>query len=221
MRIAQKLYEGVDVGEGEGTIGLITYMRTDSVHCRNDALAELRHAIEREFGADKLPPGPQFYKTKSKNAQEAHEAIRPTSRCARRRRSPYLTPDQLKLYELIWKRTLACQMKPALLNTVSVDLEAGKGTCSAPSGTTVVDPGFLAVYEEGRDQKNEDDEDRPQAAADEAGRAVLSTIRAEQHFTEPPPRFSEASLVKALEEYGIGRPSTYASIIQVLLAAST
>ncbi len=219
MRIAQGLYEGVDVGEG-GQIGLITYMRTDSVHLSNDALAELRHAIEREFGADKLPPGPQFYKTKSKNAQEAHEAIRPTSAL----RTPasiakYLTPDQLKLYELIWKRTLACQMKPALLNTVSVDLEAGKGDVLRASGTTVVDPGFLAVYEEGRDQKNEDDEAGAKLPPMEIGQLVdLNELRAEQHFTEPPPRFSEASLVKALEEYGIGRPSTYASIIQVLLA---
>ena len=219
MRIAQGLYEGVDVGEG-GQIGLITYMRTDSVHLSNDALAELRHAIEREFGADKLPPGPQFYKTKSKNAQEAHEAIRPTSAL----RTPssiakYLTPDQLKLYELIWKRTLACQMKPALLNTVSVDLEAGKGDILRASGTTVVDPGFLAVYEEGRDQKNEDDEAGAKLPPMEVGQLVdLNELRAEQHFTEPPPRFSEASLVKALEEYGIGRPSTYASIIQVLLA---
>ena len=219
MRVAQGLYEGVDVGEG-GQIGLITYMRTDSVHLSNDALAELRHAIEREFGADKLPPGPQFYKTKSKNAQEAHEAIRPTSAL----RTPasiakYLTPDQLKLYELIWKRTLACQMKPALLNTVSVDLEAGKGDVLRASGTTVVDPGFLAVYEEGRDAKNEDDEAGAKLPPMEVGQLVdLNELRAEQHFTEPPPRFSEASLVKALEEYGIGRPSTYASIIQVLLA---
>lgn len=219
MRIAQGLYEGVDVGEG-GQIGLITYMRTDSVSLSNDALGELRQVIVREYGEDKLPAAPQYYKSKSKNAQEAHEAIRPTSAL----RTPasiakYLTPDQLKLYELIWKRTVACQMKPALLNTVSVDLEAGKGDLLRASGTTVVDPGFLAVYEEGRDQKNEDDEAGSKLPALEIGQLVnLNELRAEQHFTEPPPRYSEASLVKALEEYGIGRPSTYASIIQVLLA---
>jgi DNA topoisomerase I len=195
-------------------------MRTDSVSLSNDALAELRQVIVREFGEDKLPPAPQFYKTKSKNAQEAHEAIRPSSAL----RTPasiarYLTPDQLKLYDLIWKRTVACQMKPALLNTVSVDLEAGKGDLLRASGTTVVEPGFLAVYEEGRDQKSEDDEPGSKLPPLNIGQLVeLNDLRAEQHFTEPPPRYSEASLVKALEEHGIGRPSTYASIIQVLLA---
>ncbi|MGE4069988.1 MAG: DNA topoisomerase I [Lysobacterales bacterium] len=219
MRIAQGLYEGVDVGEG-GQIGLITYMRTDSVSLSNDALAELRQVIVREFGEDKLPPAPQFYKSKSKNAQEAHEAIRPSSAL----RTPasiakYLTPDQLKLYELIWKRTVACQMRPALLNTVSVDLEAGKGDLLRASGTTVVEPGFLAVYEEGRDQKSDEDEPGSKLPPLEIGQLVdLTELRAAQHFTEPPPRFTEASLVKTLEEYGIGRPSTYASIIQVLLA---
>ncbi len=219
MRIAQGLYEGVDVGEG-GQVGIITYMRTDSVHLAADAIAEIRQAITREFGADKLPESPNFYKTKSKNAQEAHEAIRPTSAL----RTPssiakYLTPDQLKLYELIWKRTMACQMRAALLNTVSVDLEAGKGDSLRASGTTVVEPGFLAVYEEGRDQKSEDDEAGSKLPPLTVGQLVtLVELTAEQHFTEPPPRFSEASLVKALEEFGIGRPSTYASIIQVLLA---
>jgi len=219
MRIAQGLYEGVDVGEG-GQIGLITYMRTDSVSLSNDALAELRQVIVREFGADKLPAAPQVYKTKSKNAQEAHEAIRPSSAL----RTPasiarYLNPDQLKLYDLIWKRTVACQMKPALLNTVSVDLQAAKGDLLRASGTTIVEHGFLAVYEEGRDQKNEDDEAGSKLPPLTIGQLVdLNDLRAEQHFTEPPPRYSEASLVKALEEHGIGRPSTYASIIQVLLA---
>lgn len=219
MRIAQGLYEGVDVGEG-GQIGLITYMRTDSVSLSNDALAELRQVIVREFGQDKLPDAPQFYKSKSKNAQEAHEAIRPSSAL----RTPasiakYLTPDQLKLYDLIWKRTVACQMKPALLNTVSVDLEASKGDILRASGTTIVEPGFLAVYEEGRDQKSDDDEPGSKLPPLTVGQLVdLNDLTAEQHFTEPPPRFSEASLVKALEEHGIGRPSTYAAIIQVLLA---
>ncbi len=219
MRIAQGLYEGVDVGEG-GQIGLITYMRTDSVSLSADAVEELRQVIVREFGADKLPAAPQVYKSKSKNAQEAHEAIRPTSAL----RTPasiakYLTPDQAKLYELIWKRTVASQMRPALLNTVSVDLEAAPGDILRASGTTVVEPGFLAVYEEGRDAKNEDDEQGSKLPAMTLGQIIdLHELRAEQHFTEPPPRFSEASLVKALEEFGIGRPSTYASIIQVLLA---
>ena len=219
MRIAQGLYEGVDVGEG-GQIGLITYMRTDSVSLSVDAVDELRQLITREYGADKLPAAPQVYKSKSKNAQEAHEAIRPTSAF----RTPasiaqYLTPDQLKLYDLIWKRTVACQMKPALLNTVSVDFQAAPGDILRASGTTVVELGFLAVYEEGRDAKNEDDEQGPKLPAMTVGQLVdLIELRSEQHFTEPPPRFSEASLVKTLEEYGIGRPSTYASIIQVLLA---
>jgi len=221
MRIAQGLYEGVDVGEGEGgQIGLITYMRTDSVSLSVDAIEELRQVIAREFGADKLPAAPQVYKSKSKNAQEAHEAIRPTSAL----RTPasiakYLTPDQAKLYELIWKRTVACQMRPALLNTVSVDLEAAPGDILRVSGTTVVEPGFLAVYEEGRDAKNEDDEQASKLPPMILGQLIdLHELRSEQHFTEPPPRFSEASLVKTLEEFGIGRPSTYASIIQVLLA---
>ena len=218
MRIAQQLYEGVDIGEG-APVGLISYMRTDSVNLSNDALAELREVIVREYGADKLPPGPQHYKSKSKNAQEAHEAIRPSSPL----RTPaslarHLAADQLKLYELIWKRAVACQMKPALLNTVSVDLEARPGDVFRASGTTVVEPGFLAVYEEGRDQKD-DEESGAKLPPLAVGQIVeLAALRAEQHFTEPPPRYSEASLVKALEEYGIGRPSTYASIIQVLLA---
>jgi DNA topoisomerase-1 len=218
MRIAQSLYEGVDIGEG-GQVGLITYMRTDSVHLADDAVAELRQVIAREYGADKLPDSPQQYKTKSKNAQEAHEAIRPTSAL----RTPasiarYLTPDQAKLYELIWKRAVACQMRPALLSTVSVDLQAAEGEILRASGTTVIEPGFLAVYEEGRDQQSEDDEAGSKLPTLEIGQIVeLAALTAKQHFTEPPPRYTEATLVKALEEYGIGRPSTYASIIQVLL----
>ncbi|MGH8155332.1 MAG: DNA topoisomerase I [Rhodanobacteraceae bacterium] len=219
MRIAQGLYEGVALG-GEGTVGLITYMRTDSTHLSGEAIAELRHAIGREFGTRGLPEQPMVYKTKSKNAQEAHEAIRPTSAL----RTPksvaaYLTPDQLKLYELVWKRAIACQMKAATLNTVSVEFPCGPDAAFRATGTTVVDPGFLAVYEEGRDTKPGDDEESRKLPALEVGEAVpLTDIAADQHFTEPPPRYSEASLVKALEEYGIGRPSTYASIIQTLLA---
>ncbi len=219
MRVAQGLYEGVALGD-EGNVGLISYMRTDSVSLSAEALSELRQVIAREYGAQAVPEKPNFYQTKSKNAQEAHEAIRPTSAL----RTPksvaaFLNDDQRKLYELIWKRAVASQMIPATLNTVSVDLACGADSAFRASGTTVVDPGFLAVYEEGRDQKADDDEAERKLPALQAGASVpLADILAEQHFTEPPPRYSEASLVKALEEYGIGRPSTYASIIQVLLA---
>ena len=219
MRIAQGLYEGVTIGE-EGTVGLITYMRTDSLNLAADAISEIRKVIARDFGAKALPENPNFYRSKSKNAQEAHEAIRPTSAL----HTPasvavYLNDDQRKLYDLIWKRAVASQMQYATLNTVSVDLDAGGETFFRASGTTVVDPGFLAVYEEGRDQKNADDEDENRKLpAMTVGEAVpLADVLADQHFTEPPPRYSEASLVKTLEEYGIGRPSTYASIIQTLL----
>ncbi|WP_297917751.1 DNA topoisomerase I [Metallibacterium sp.] len=218
MRVAQGLYEGVALGI-EGNVGLISYMRTDSVSLSAEALGELREVIAREFGAHALPEKPNFYQNKSKNAQEAHEAIRPTSAL----RTPksvtaFLNDDQRKLYELIWKRAVASQMIPATLNTVSVDLACGADNAFRASGTTVVDPGFLAVYEEGRDQKSDDDEQGKLPALAAGARVPLADILAEQHFTEPPPRYSEASLVKTLEEYGIGRPSTYASIIQVLLA---
>jgi len=219
MRLAQGLYEGVAIG-GEGTVGLITYMRTDSVSLAADAIGEIRKVIARDYGAKALPEAPNFYRAKSKNAQEAHEAIRPTSALhTPREMAQYLSDDQRKLYELIWKRAVASQMQYATLNTVSVDLDAGNDSMFRASGTTVVDPGFLAVYEEGRDAKNAEDEDENRKLpAMQIGEAVpLADIAADQHFTEPPPRYSEASLVKALEEYGIGRPSTYASIIQVLL----
>ncbi len=222
MKVAQGLYEGVALGS-EGNVGLITYMRTDSTMLGDDALAELRQLIARDFGGKALPDAPQIYKTKSKNAQEAHEAIRPTSAMRTPRSvAAFLNDDQRKLYELIWKRTVACQMIHATLNTVSVEFAlpdvAGGDASFRASGTTVVDPGFMAVYEEGSDQKKADDDDEgrrlPRLAKGEA--VPLQEIVADQHFTEPPPRYSEASLVKALEEYGIGRPSTYASIIQVL-----
>ncbi|HZP65578.1 MAG TPA: DNA topoisomerase I [Rudaea sp.] len=219
MRIAQGLYEGVALGD-EGTVGLITYMRTDSVNLASEAIVEIRKVIARDFGAKALPEHPNFYRAKSKNAQEAHEAIRPTSALHTPARvAAYLNDDQRKLYDLIWKRAVASQMQYATLNTVSVDLDAGGDSMFRASGTTVVDPGFLAVYEEGRDQKNaEDDDENRKLPAMQVGEAVpVADILAEQHFTEPPPRYSEASLVKALEEYGIGRPSTYASIIQTLL----
>jgi DNA topoisomerase-1 len=223
MKVAQGLYEGVALGD-EGNVGLITYMRTDSTALGEDAVAELRQLIVRDFGAKALPDGPQVYKTKSKNAQEAHEAIRPTSAMYTPRSvAAFLNEEQRKLYELIWKRTVACQMIHATLNTVSVEFAlphvAGGDASFRSTGTTVIDPGFLAVYEEGRDQKSAEDDDEgrrlPRLVAGEV--VPLEEIASDQHFTEPPPRYSEASLVKTLEEHGIGRPSTYASIIQVLL----
>ncbi|MBB3344136.1 DNA topoisomerase I [Luteimonas sp. RC10] len=219
MQVAQKLYEGVAIGD-EGTVGLITYMRTDSVTLSQDAVGEIRDVIARDYGTSSLPDKPNIYTTKSKNAQEAHEAVRPTSAL----RTPaqvarFLTDDERRLYELIWKRAVASQMIPATLNTVSVDLAAGSEHSFRASGTTVVVPGFLAVYEEGKDTKGKDDEDegRKLPQMKPGDRVPLDRIIAEQHFTQPPPRFTEAALVKALEEYGIGRPSTYASIIQTLL----
>ncbi|MHB8728876.1 MAG: type I DNA topoisomerase [Sulfuricaulis sp.] len=222
MRTAQQLYEGMDLGHGE-VVGLISYMRTDAVNLANEAVAEIREVIKDRFGADNLPDEPIAYKNKSKNAQEAHEAIRPTSAV----RAPetvkdHLKPDQLRLYELIWKRTMACQMVPAVLDTVTVDLAAGEGNVFRANGSTVVKPGFMAVYQEDIDDKPKDapegaTEDEKLLPPMEKGESVeLKAVRPEQHFTEPPPRYSEASLVKALEAYGIGRPSTYASIIYTL-----
>ncbi len=220
MQVAQRLYEGVAIGGDDGTVGLISYMRTDSVNLSAEALSELRDVIARDFGTGALPDKPNFYQTKSKNAQEAHEAVRPTSAL----RTPaqvarFLGDDERRLYELIWKRAVASQMVPATLNTVSVDLAAGSEHSFRASGTTVIDPGFLAVYEEGRDQKGKEDEDegRKLPLMKPGDRVPLERIHADQHFTQPPPRFTEAALVKTLEEYGIGRPSTYASIIQTLL----
>ncbi|MCB1559520.1 MAG: DNA topoisomerase I, partial [Xanthomonadales bacterium] len=219
MRVAQRLYEGVALGD-EGTVGLISYMRTDSTHLSQEAVEELRQTIARDFGEKALPPAANEYRTKSKNAQEAHEAIRPTSAL----RAPamvakYLDEDGRRLYDLIWKRAIACQMIHATLNTVSVELGCGEAHAFRATGTTVIDPGFLAVYEEGQDQKaaDADDEGRKLPLLREGEVVPLEEITAKQHFTEPPPRYSEASLVKALEEFGIGRPSTYASIIQTLL----
>ena len=216
MRAAQQLYEGIDLGNGP--VGLITYMRTDSVNLANEAIGELRELIVQRYGATKLPDTPNFYKTKSKNAQEAHEAIRPTSAT----RTPetvkaYLNEEQFRLYELIWKRTVACQMIYATLDTVSADLNAEAGCFFRASGSTIREPGFLSVYEEGLDDR-ENEKESPLPPLVEGGVVTLHDIKAEQHFTEPPPRYSEASIVKALEEYGIGRPSTYASIISTLLA---
>lgn len=217
MSIAQQLYEGVDTGEG--AVGLITYMRTDSVTLADEAVNEIRGFIADKYGKKMVPGKPQEYKTKSKNAQEAHEAIRPTSVL----RSPeemkaYLTSDQLKLYTLIWQRTMACQMVHATLNTVAVDLGCGKSNTFRANGSTVVNPGFMSVYLEGKDDSGKSDKDENLLPPMEVGEVVeLKAIRPEQHFTEPPPRYSEASLVRALEEHDIGRPSTYASIISTLL----
>ena len=217
MRTAQSLYEGVDIG-GQ-TIGLITYMRTDSVNLANEALAEIRAYIKDNFSADYLPGKQPLYKSKSKNAQEAHEAIRPTSIL----RTPdslrdHLTADQARLYEMIWKRTLACQMAPARFDTVSVDIRlGGDTTLFRASGQTLVFPGFIGVYMEDVDDAEEEEGGKLPPLA-EGDTLPLDKLYGEQHFTQPPPRYSEASLVKALEEYGIGRPSTYATIISTLQA---
>ena len=217
MRTAQQLYEGINLG-GE-TVGLITYMRTDSLMLAQEALDEIRELIANRYGKDNVPDDIRVFKSKSKNAQEAHEAVRPTSVM----RLPdeikeHLKPDQFKLYELIWKRTMACQMIHATLDTVSVDLECGKGNEFRATGSTIKHPGFMAVYMEGNDEEedsNKDDE-KILPPMEEGEQLKLLEIRTDQHFTEPPPRFSEANLVKTLEEYGIGRPSTYASIISTL-----
>ncbi len=216
MRVAQQLYEGVDIGSG--AVGLITYMRTDSVILANEAVEEIRGYISSAYNKEQMPAKPRVFKTKSKNAQEAHEAIRPTSILYHPKEiAAHLTKEQARLYELIWKRTLASQMIHATLHTVAADLAAGEGNIFRANGSTIVNPGFLAVYEEGQDDKKTRDSDEKILPPLKEGEQVdLLAIRPEQHFTEPPPRYSEASLVKALEEHGIGRPSTYASIISTL-----
>ncbi len=217
MMVAQQLYEGIEVN-GE-TAGLITYMRTDSVNLSDEALGQLRELITEKYGAENLPKSPRTFKTKSKNAQEAHEAIRPTSAA----KLPeviksHLSPDQFKLYNLIWKRTVACQMIHATLNLVAVDLSCGgKENLFRATGSTIAKLGFMAVYLEGKDDSKESDDQERFLPQLEEGRPVpLNEILANQHFTEPPPRYGEASLVKALEEHGIGRPSTYSTIISTL-----
>ena len=217
MRIAQQLYEGIDLGSGP--VGLITYMRTDSVVLAKEALDEIRDLIQERYGKKNLPDSPRTYKTKSKNAQEAHEAVRPTSaqRLPEEVKS-FLSEDQYKLYNLIWKRTVASQMMHATLNTVAIELNCGsEENIFRASGSSIKDPGFMTVYQEGEDDKAAADADEKILPAMEVGGEInLQEIRCEQHFTEPPPRFTEASLVKALEDYGIGRPSTYASIISTI-----
>ncbi len=217
MQLAQGLYEGVDIG-GE-TVGLITYMRTDSVALSQEAIAAARTLIERDYGKNFLPEKPRLYKNNSKNAQEAHEAIRPTNIL----RTPdsiaaHLTPDQLKLYTLIWKRTVACQMESAILDKVGIDIPAQDGSVQLrATGQTIAFAGFIKVYKEDIDDAKQDDEEGGLLPIMNEGEKLDTiSVLSEQHFTEPPPRFSEASLVKKLEELGIGRPSTYATILSVL-----
>lgn len=216
MRIAQQLYEGIDVGNG--AVGLITYMRTDSVNLSQDALHEIRAYIQKRYGDDYLPEQINTYKTKAKNAQEAHEAIRPTDvNLAPQQVKSSLSPDQFKLYQLIWQRTVACQMIHATLDTVAADLKAGDTGTFRANGSVITHPGFISVYQEGLDDgKVDDDAESILPPLTEGEKVKLTDILAEQHFTEPPPRYTEATLVKALEEFGIGRPSTYASIIYTL-----
>ncbi len=219
MRAAQKLYEGIAL-PGEDQVGLISYMRTDSVTLASVAVAEIREVIAERYGAKNVPDEARTFKTKAKNAQEAHEAIRPTSVS----RHPddlksVLEEDQFKLYALIWKRTMACQMVPAVFDTVAIEMAAGPedaGHRMRANGSVLVEPGFMAVYQEGKDDAKDDDGDRLLPEIEKGDTISLDVLRPEQHFTEPPPRFTEASLVKTLEEYGIGRPSTYASIIATL-----
>jgi len=213
MQAAQKLYEGVDIG-GE-TVGLITYMRTDGVSMAPEAITEARDVIGKVYGKEYVPDAPRLYKSKAKNAQEAHEAIRPTS-MARNPGSLRLEPELGRLYELIWKRTIASQMESARIERTTVDLESADGkTGLRATGQVVQFPGYLAVYEEGRDDEGDEDSARLPAIT-EGSAAQVREARADQHFTEPPPRYSEASLVKKMEELGIGRPSTYASVLGVL-----
>ena len=220
MRVAQKLYEGIELPD-EGNVGLISYMRTDSVTLADVAIDEIRQLIASRYGAENVPDSPREFKTKAKNAQEAHEAIRPTSV----ERTPEslkgkLDKDQLKLYTLIWQRTMASQMVPAVFDTVMLELSAGPdsddGHRFRANGSVLVEPGFMAVYHESKDDGSNDDSDRLLPVVAVGDVISLDELRPEQHFTEPPPRFTEASLVKTLEEYGIGRPSTYASIIATL-----
>jgi DNA topoisomerase-1 len=215
MRLAQQLYEGVDIG-GE-TAGLITYMRTDGVQMAREAMLSIRDHVKGSYGPDYIPAAPREYTTKVKNAQEAHEAIRPTDvsntpeQVAR-----YLNPDQRRLYELVWKRAVASQMQSAELDQVSVEVTDGKGIRLRATGSIVAFDGFLKLYREDTDDAAEEDDNRMLPPMRERDPLGLGAVTATQHFTQPPPRYSEASLVKKMEELGIGRPSTYASILTVL-----
>ncbi len=218
MRTAQRLYEGVELG-GE-TVGLITYMRTDGITLSGEAIAQIRNTVKEIYGDKYVPDSPRAYKSKAKNAQEAHEAIRPTNM----HRTPeqvakYVGPAEARLYDLIWKRTMACQMESAVMDQTTADLSDGTDdVVLRATGSVVVFDGFLKLYEESRDDTapDEDDENRRLPALKQGDKIGTGEVKPEQHFTQPLPRYSEASLVKKLEEEGIGRPSTYASILQVL-----
>jgi DNA topoisomerase-1 len=223
MMIAQRLYEGIDLGGEEGTVGLITYMRTDSPQVSNDAISEVREYIGKDFGKEFLPESPNTYKSK-KAAQEAHEAIRPTS-VARHpdQMKQYLQEDEYKVYKLIWQRFVASQMNPAIFDQTTVDIDAKPKTGDTVyrfrvTGSVLKFEGFLKVYEESKDSKDEEDEalKHKLPLLVEGQKLTLKGLNPEQHFTEPPPRFNEASLVKELEERGIGRPSTYSAIISTI-----
>ncbi|MFN3959317.1 MAG: type I DNA topoisomerase [Parvularculaceae bacterium] len=215
MRIAQALYEGIDIG-GE-TTGLITYMRTDGVDMAGEAIADARRTIDKEFGDRYRPDAPRVYKTKAKNAQEAHECVRPTSFARLPGKIRGLDQDQARLYELIWKRAMASQMASADLEQTTIDLlSTDKKIGLRATGSVILFDGFLKLYEEGRDEPEGEDAAGVLPKVRAGARADVKDVKADQHFTQPPPRYSEASLVKRLEELGIGRPSTYASILGVL-----
>jgi DNA topoisomerase-1 len=223
MAIAQQLYEGLDVGEG-GTTGLITYMRTDSINIAEQAQAEVRQFIQQNYGNDFLPATPPQYKTRAVGAQEAHEAIRPTSTLRQPEKiKAFLNPDQFKLYQLVWQRFVASQMEAAVYDTMSVDIGvqgAKHAYTFRVSGSTIKFPGFLIVYEESKDEDQKTDEEenvRIPPGLVEGQRQELVHLIPEQHFTQPPPRYTEATLVQVLEEYGIGRPSTYAPILSTIV----
>ncbi len=220
MMIAQRLYEGIDLGD-EGTVGLITYMRTDSTRVSNDAIAEVRDLIGKEYGPEFRPENPNFFKSK-KDTQDAHEAIRPTSASHHPEAvRQFLHEDEFKVYKLIWQRFVASQMNPAVFDQTTVDIDANSGGVDyrfRVTGSVLKFEGFLKVYEESKDSRDEEDEalKHKLPALAEGQKLTLKSLESEQHFTEPPPRFNEASLVKELEERGIGRPSTYSAIISTI-----
>ncbi len=219
MIIAQQLYEGLTLGK-EGSVGLITYMRTDSTRVASSAISEARSFIEEKYGVDFLPPSPRHFAKKVKGAQEAHEAIRPTST----RREPvqveaYLTKEQMKLYALIWQRMVSSQMAAAQIDTTTVDIEAQSGKKSylfRAKRSVIAFPGFLTLYQEGKDSDEDENGKDTLPELTKGEQLRLLKLLPEQHFTQPPPRFTEATLVKALEEQGIGRPSTYAPILSLI-----
>ncbi|MBF0212008.1 MAG: type I DNA topoisomerase, partial [Magnetococcales bacterium] len=230
MMVAQKLYEGVEITTADGsqeTVGLITYMRTDSVQLASEAIAALRTLIKDRYSAEHLPKTPRKYKSSAKNAQEAHEAIRPTDPCLLpEKMRKHLDRDGFRLYELIWKRTMACQMASAQIDQVAATLSVGVNDPKAPyllraNGSSIAFPGFMEVYSESQDatpeqERNEDETDTMLPPLEPGNTLSMNAITPHQHFTEPPPRYTEASLVKILESYGIGRPSTYAPTMSTL-----